>query len=145
MHAKVAEALRSLARQGKIPIDYVFKGMNPLTEHFGALQAEVCIGEDATTFLNARLLEKFQDADIVLVAGEAFSHCVRATLQQMVDNIGKEHIRKLVMLTDCMSCIPAARDGSGNVVADFPGMTAAWLKEMEALGVSVSDSVSFWK
>jgi len=55
-------------------VDYVTKGTNVFTEHFGALQAEVIDPDDPTTQLNIDLLRALQDADIIGVAGEASSH-----------------------------------------------------------------------
>ena len=127
-------------------IKYVYKGSNPLTEHYGALIAEVPLVDDPGTWLNHDFLNWLREADEILVAGEAFSHCVMATVSQMIQFIGREHVKKIRLLTDCMSCIPAIRNSqTGAMIADFPGITKAWVKKIQRQGVIVTDSVSYWK
>lgn len=121
-------------------VDYVTKGSNPWTEHYGAMMAEVPDPEDPSTALNADFLKMLSEADIVVVAGEALSHCVKATVSQIADNIGDEHIKKFYILTDCTSPVPALPGGP-----DFPAIADAWLKEMEKRGVNLVTSVDFLK
>jgi len=122
-------------------IDFVTKGTNVLTEHYGALLAEVPIAADPSTQLNGRFLAMLQEADMIVVAGEASSHCVKATIEQVADHIGAEHIKKFVLLTDCMSPVPAITGADGSVIVDFPGMADAFLRDMEAKGMKLSTSV----
>lgn len=124
-------------------VDYVTKGSNPLTEHYGALLAEVPIANDPSTQLNGRFLAMLQDADIIVVAGEASSHCVKATIEQVADNIGDEHVQKFHLLTDCMSPVPAVTAPDGSVIVDFPGMANAFLANMQNLGMTLSTSDRF--
>jgi nicotinamidase-related amidase len=124
-------------------VDFVTKGTNVLTEHYGALMAEVPIAKDPSTQLNGRFLTMLQEADVIAVAGEASSHCVKATIEQVADNIGEEHVKKFKLLTDCMSPVSAITDGAGNVLVDFPAMADAFLKKMSARGMELSTSVQF--
>lgn len=124
-------------------IDYVTKGTNVLTEHYGALMAEVAIPEDPTTQLNARFLQMLQEADVVVVAGQASSHCVKATIEQVADNIGEEHIKKFQLLTDCMSPVPAITAPDGTMIVDFPAIADGFLKDMEARGMKLTTSDKF--
>ena len=124
-------------------VEFLTKGTNVLTEHYGALMAEVPISKDPTTQLNGRFLNTMTEADLILVPGEASTHCVKATIEQVADNIGEEHIKKFVLLTDCMSPVPAITDPDGNVVVDFPAMADAFLKDMEARGMQLTTSVDF--
>jgi hypothetical protein len=117
----------------------VVKGSDYRVEHFGALEAEMPMSDNPETQLNIGFLSTLQSADIVLIAGEALSHCVRATVQQIVDNIGPEHLQKLHLLKDCSTSIPAIPN-----VVDFPALTAAWLKQMTKRGLTLTDTVSFW-
>ncbi len=126
-------------------IDYVAKGTNVFTEHYGALMAEVPDANDPSSQLNGRFLKMLQDADIIVVAGEASSHCVKATVEQVADNIGNEHVKKFHLLTDCMSPVGAVTDGAGNVLVDFPAMADQFLKDMEARGMTLTNSVDFLK
>jgi len=124
-------------------IDYVTKGTNVLTEHYGALLAEVPIAEDPSTQLNGRFLQMLQEADVIVVAGEASSHCVKATVEQVADNIGEEHIKKFKLLTDCMSPVSPILAPDGAVIVDFPAMADAFLKDMESRGMTLTNSVDF--
>jgi nicotinamidase/pyrazinamidase len=124
-------------------IDYVAKGTNVFTEHYGALMAEVPDPNDPSSQLNGRFLQVLQDADIIVVAGEASSHCVKATVEQVADNIGDEHVKKFHLLTDCMSPVGAVTDGNGNVLVDFPAIADQFLKDMEARGMTLTNSTDF--
>ncbi len=119
-------------------IDYVVKGTNTFTEHYGALMAEVPDPEDPSTSLNSTLLTMLAEADIVAIAGEALSHCVKSTVTQIADNIGSEQIKKFSILTDCSSPVPKIGDGP-----DFPAIGRAWLSEMEARGVTITTAKEF--
>jgi len=97
---EIMEPVKIWARKGRY-FDIVIKGTNPLTEHFGALMANVPIGGSPETQLNTELVRKLQLFDTILIAGEAKSHCVATTVKQMlnIDGIAQ----KLVILEDCMS------------------------------------------
>jgi nicotinamidase/pyrazinamidase len=119
-------------------IDFVTKGVNTFTEHYGALMAEVPDPTDPSTQLNGQFLQVLQEADIVGIAGEASSHCVATTIQQIVDNIGDEHLKKLHILTDCMSPVPQTPGAP-----DFPAIAQKFLKDMEARGLVLTTSDAF--
>lgn len=119
-------------------INWVTKGTNPWTEHYGGLQAEVPMPSDPSTGLNTALLDALQDADIIVFAGEASSHCVKSTVQQVVDNVDPKLLVKMHLLTDCMSPIPAVPGGP-----DFPAITTAWMKDMAARGMVLTTSTRF--
>ncbi|HSC78943.1 MAG TPA: cysteine hydrolase, partial [Chitinolyticbacter sp.] len=57
----------------------VVKGTNPWTEHYSAIEAEVPLADDDSTQVNAALVAALNDAEHIIVAGEAGSHCVKAT------------------------------------------------------------------
>lgn len=120
-------------------INFVTKGVNPFCEHFGVVEAEVPVASDPTTGLNSRFLQALKQSDIVLVAGQALSHCVRASVDQIADNIGDDQISKFHILTDCSSSVGAVPGGP-----DFPAMTQEWLKTMEARGMKLTTSDTFF-
>jgi len=138
VHQGLNEALQKWSEENFAMVDYVTKGSNPWTEHYGAMQAEVPDPADPGTALNANFLQMLSEADIVLVAGEALSHCIKATVDQIADNIGSEHIKKFFILTDCCSSIPAVPGGP-----DFPKISQQWLKEMEKRGMTLVKSTDF--
>ena len=85
----------------------VTKGDNPWTEHYSALQAEVPDADDAATWLNRSLLARLDAFDTIWIAGEASSHCVKATVEHLADQLPSllpsGRLGKLVLLTDGMS------------------------------------------
>ena len=85
----------------------VTKGDNPWTEHYSALQAEVPDADDAATWLNRSLLARLDAFDTIWIAGEASSHCVKATVEHLADHLPSllpsGYLSKLVLLTDGMS------------------------------------------
>lgn len=119
-------------------VDYVTKGSNPWTEHFSAVQAEVPDPEDPSTQLNTRLIETVQEADIILVAGEARSHCVANTIRDMAANFDAATVAKMVLLTDAMTDVG---DPPGTTL--FSDMGKAFIRDLMALGAKTSTTVDF--
>lgn len=138
VHAELMAALQEWEHKEFASVDYVVKGTNIFTEHYGALMAEVPDPDDPSTGLNTTLLQVLAEADIVAIAGEALSHCVKSTVTQIADNIGPEHAKKFHILVDCSS--PVQKVGNG---PDFPAIAAAWLKDMEARGMTLTTSDKF--
>ena len=97
---EIMEPVKAWARRGNF-IDVVIKGTNPLTEHFGALMANVPIDDSPETQLNTELVNKLTRFEKILVAGEAKSHCVATTVKQMLNIDGLA--QKLIIFEDCMS------------------------------------------
>jgi len=108
-------------------VSMVTKGMNPWTEHFSAIQAEVPDPLDASTQLNRSLLDSLLEADQVFIAGEAGSHCVKSTTEHIADNFGPEHQSRLVLIEDCMS-----------PVSGFEAQQTGFLEAMRAKGLRVA-------
>lgn len=105
----------------------VSKGENPWTEHYSAIKAEVPDPEDTSTQLNSKLIAQLQMADRVFIAGEAGSHCVKATTEHIVENFAPENLRKLVLIEDCISA-----------VTGFEAQYAAFLSAMRSRGVRIA-------
>jgi nicotinamidase-related amidase len=111
----------------------VFKGTNPWTEHYSAIQAEVPDADDTDTALNTRLLTQLGSADLLLIGGEASSHCVRATTEHIVQHLPLLQpgwtAERVVLLTDCMS-----------PVGGFEAEHTAFLNAMRAQGAQLVNS-----
>lgn len=105
IYEPVIASLNIWARENKQLINYVTKGSNPFTEHYSAVKAEVQKADDKTTQINWPLINVIKEADLILLAGEALSHCVASTVTDIADNFGEENISKLVLLTDCASSV----------------------------------------
>jgi len=119
-------------------VDVVTKGSNVWREHFGGLMAEVIDPNDPSTQLYTPLITTLQDVDMIGIFGWASSHCVKRTVEQLADNIGDEHVKKMVLITDCMSPVPAIPN-----VVDFPAIAAQFLKDMQARGMKLMTSDEF--
>lgn len=119
-------------RRGK-NLDYFFKGENPWTEHYSAAMAEVPLDDDPATQLNQALVRWTNAADWLFVAGEASSHCVRATVEHLLDQLAPatpDHFARIVLLTDCMS-----------PVSGFEAQAREFLAAAERRGVQLRTSV----
>lgn len=133
------DALNKWCGKKKANIDYVVKGVNPWTEHYGALHAEVPLPSDPSTELQLNgLLFTASKADKIAIAGEALSHCLRATFDQFVRKIDPALIRKFYLLTDCTSSIGAIPNGP-----DFPAISKEWLGYVQSLGMTLTTSTEF--
>lgn len=119
VHADVLAACGAWQAQRQRAVHPVFKGTNPWTEHYSAIEAEVPDADDPATLLNTRLLHALGTADRLVIAGEAGSHCVRATTEHIVQHLPRLQpgwrADRLVLLTDCMA--PVA--GFGAQQQDF--------------------------
>lgn len=119
-------------------VDFVLKGMNPWTEHFSAVRAEVPDPTDATTDVNAALVADLEAADTVLVAGEALSHCLLSTVEDLARSFADPaSTRKLVLLTDATS--PVGDIGGATLFAD---RSRAFVANMQARGMQVATTVT---
>jgi nicotinamidase-related amidase len=116
--APVRDALTAWERTHRQPIDFVLKGMNPWTEHYSALRADVPDPDDTTTALNTRLIDALRGADTITVAGEAGSHCVAHTLRDLVA-VAPELAERLVLLTDAVSPVAGFEALQDTLIADL--------------------------
>ena len=83
----------------------LLKGSNFLTEHYSGLIADVPCDNDPSTKLNTGLLDILSDADEIVLAGEALSHCLANTVQDIAKEFGDDNIKKFTLLTDCSSSV----------------------------------------
>lgn len=110
-------------------VNVVSKGSNPWTEHYSAIRAEVPDAADDSTQLNRAFLDLLAQADRVYIAGEAGSHCVKATTEHIADNLPAGSLSKLVLVTDCMS-----------PVAGFDAQYRDFVRDMAARGLQIANS-----
>jgi len=129
VHAALRQAYNEWEEARIGIVDKVVKGSNPWTEHYSAIKAEVPDHEDEGTQLNTRFMARLRAADIVLIAGEAGSHCVKATTEHIVENLDRGELAKLVLLTDCMS-----------PVTGFESHYEAFVANMRERGVRIAES-----
>ncbi|WP_374347243.1 hypothetical protein [Chitinimonas sp.] len=132
VHGELAQALDGWARERLGSVNYVNKGENPSTEHYSAIQAEVPTPDDPATSANLALLAKLAEADTIVIAGEALSHCVASTVRDLVEALGPGSAAKLVLLRDCCSPVPG-----------FEALGKAFLDELVAQGMRLATSEDF--
>lgn len=89
--------------------DFQLKGSNPLTENYSAVRPEVLDGPGGASIgvaTNTALLEKLLQFDAVIIAGQAKSHCVAWTVEDLLAEIQSRDASlagKVYLLEDCTS------------------------------------------
>ncbi|MCB9523408.1 MAG: hypothetical protein H6702_08495 [Myxococcales bacterium] len=127
------DALRGWEEKRFAVVDYVTKGSNLWTEHFSAVQAEVPDPADPDTQVNTRLIDTLEQADLILLAGEAGSHCLANTVRDIVARFSDpSYVRKMVLLTDATSPVPG-----------FEALQDQFVQDMTALGMRLSTTAEF--
>jgi nicotinamidase-related amidase len=128
-HALVAAIEEALFFHGVVRRDqaeFEMKGRNALTEHYSALGPEVLEDQlgDLLGSRNSRLIARLLTYDAVLVAGQAKSHCVAWTVDDLLRDpavVERGLAGKLYLLEDCTSpvVVPGAVDYSDAADAAF--------------------------
>lgn len=100
----VEEALFFHAVVRRSPTRFELKGREPWTEHYSALGPEVLRGARGEVLgeRNAALVEHLRGFDAVIVAGQAKSHCVAWTIEDLLED-APELGSRLYLLEDCSS------------------------------------------
>ena len=93
----------SIAR--KTQPTWLTKGSIPLTEHYSIIQPEVSVPNHPMGGKNKPFLDTLSQADFVVIAGEAESHCVLETVEDLVEDFSSqpEALQKIYFLRDCTS------------------------------------------
>jgi nicotinamidase-related amidase len=106
--------------------DFHEKGYNPLSEHYSVLGPEVLEGPNGNIIAekSAEFFSKLIDFDAVIIAGQAKSHCVAWTIDDLLSDIilkDRNLVRKIYLLEDCTSpvVIPGAIDYTDQADASF--------------------------
>ena len=105
VHAHVRAAYNRWEERRQRPVLRVLKGSNPWTEHYSAVMAEVPDAGDPGTQLNRDLIARLRPAERLWIAGQASSHCVRATTEHLAEHLGGD-LGRVVLLSDGMSPVP---------------------------------------
>ncbi len=127
------------------------KGGNALTENYSVLQPEVLTRHDGQPLdqKNTTFLQTLLESDAVLIAGQAASHCVKSTIDDLLDEILAKDpslTKKVYVLKDCMSSVTVP-DGAGGFVADFTPEAEASLQRFQDAGmhvVNAADPMDGW-
>lgn len=121
--------------------EFHVKGDDPFTEHYSMLGPEVTDG-DRLRAIDRRLVETLLSFDVVVVAGQAKSHCVAWTIDDLLEH---PELRRLAertyLLEDCTS--PVVVPG----VVDYTDQADAAFARYEAAGMHVvrsTDPIASW-
>ena len=119
VHAGLFAALNQWSRERVRTVHYQIKGLNAGTEHYSAVEAEVPDPTDPHTLPDQAWLARLKTADTIVIAGEALSHCVAGTVRDLANQLGDDHVHKLLLLTDCCSPVTGFEEAGQAFVADL--------------------------
>jgi nicotinamidase-related amidase len=127
------------------------KGGNPLTENYSVLRPEVLSRFDGAALAqrNTQFLHTLLAADAVVIAGQAASHCVKSTIDDLLGEIAAQDpvlAKKVYLVTDCMSAVTVP-DGKGGLAADFTAQADAALQKFADAGMHLvrsTDPIASW-
>jgi nicotinamidase-related amidase len=107
---------------------FELKGQSALTEHYSVFGPEVTEGPNGETLgeRNAVLVRTLAEFDAILVAGQAKSHCVAWSVEDLL-RTAPEIAPKLYLLEDCSSpvVVPGAVDYTDDADAAYARFTDA--------------------
>jgi nicotinamidase-related amidase len=123
--ASVEEAVffHNVARQSQA--DFLVKGSIPRTEHYSVIGPEVTEGPDGEPIgsRNEDLVERLLSFDAVVIAGQAKSHCVAWTIDDLLEGTRADRrlAEKVYLLEDCSSpvVVPGVADYTEDAEAAF--------------------------
>jgi nicotinamidase-related amidase len=127
------------------------KGRDALSEFYSVFSTEVHGAHDGGPGgeRNTALLDALLAGDAIIVAGQAASHCVKSSIEDLLDEIRRRDAalaRKVYVLVDCMSSV-AVPDGQGGLVADFTPQAEAALARFAEAGMHLvrsTDPIASW-
>jgi len=89
--------------------DFRIKGRNPSTEHYSVLGPEVTTNAEGREIArkDTELIDKLWSFDAVIIAGQAKSHCVAWTVEDLMRAAKNDErlLRKIYLLEDCTSAV----------------------------------------
>ncbi len=138
--AMMEAALFHAAARGQ-PTHFELKGLAPLTENYSVLSPEVTQveGREVGAF-NEALFSRLMSFDRVYVFGQAKSHCVLSTMEDLLRRIDASDpalAGKLYVLEDAMSPVPAPPLTPLPASLDFPKLAEAAVERWRAAGVHI--------
>lgn len=125
---------------------FQIKGGNPLTENYSVLAPEVLDGPGGVTIdqRSTRFIQVLLDAHVVIIAGQAKSHCVAWTIADLLGEItakDPELTKKVYILEDCTS--PVVIPG----VVDFTDQANEAFQQFAVAGMHIvksTDPIADW-
>jgi nicotinamidase-related amidase len=126
-------AFHAFAR--KTQLNFLQKGQIPSTEMYGILCPEVKIPNHKQGGFNIDFLKMIMKYDKILIAGQAKSHCVLASILQIYDYFknDKDALKKIHILEDCMSSVK-------HPMIDFEKITCTAFDQFRNSGINIIKS-----
>lgn len=126
--------------------NFEIKGNNPLTENYSVLSPEVLttIGGELIAQKNSPLIDKLLKFDAVIISGQAKSHCVAWTIDDLLTEIqvyDPSLAQKVYLLEDCTSAVvvPGVIDYTEQADVAFDRFAAAGMHRVKS-----TDRMSDW-
>ena len=122
--------------------DFQVKGNNPQTENYSILGPEVLYDMNGKQISqrNTRFIEKLLQFDAVVIAGQAKSHCVAWTIDDLLGDIlvrDKRLAKKVYLLEDCTSAVVVPG------VIDYTDQADAAFRRFAEAGMHIVRSTEF--
>jgi nicotinamidase-related amidase len=146
MVSAVEEAVffHTIARNSQA--EFEIKGSNPLTEHYSALGPEVLDDSEGSKIgkKSEKFIQVLQEYDAVIIAGQAKSHCVAWTIDDLLGEILQQDeimVRKIFLLEDCSSpvVVPGVVDYTEEADAAFAKFSQAGMHVVRS-----TDPITEW-
>lgn len=137
--SSVEEALFFYTVARKQQTQYEIKGNNPLTENYSVLRPEVMTDQNGNSIAqeNRALIEQLLNFDQLIIAGQAKSHCVAWTIDDLLTEIQQRNpslANQVYLLEDCTS--PVVVPGG----ADFTELADAAFQRFQDAGMHLVQS-----
>ncbi|WP_427160460.1 isochorismatase [Aliinostoc sp. HNIBRCY26] len=129
-----------IARQSQTQFE--IKGDHPLTENYSVLRPEVLQSFDDSplSHKNTRLIQQLLEFDVVIIGGQAKSHCVAWTIDDLlteIQQINANLAQKIYLLEDCTSpvVVPGVVDYTEQADAAFAKFAAAGMHIINSMDI----------
>ncbi|MHB1688036.1 MAG: cysteine hydrolase family protein [Ignavibacteriaceae bacterium] len=126
---------------------FQIKGNNPFTEHYSVFGPEVREGINGNKIAdkNTSLIERLLGYDVIIIAGQAKSHCVAWTIDDLLNDflLREKHLTgKVYLLEDCTSpvVVPGAIDYTDDANRSFQKFADAGMHIVKS-----TDPIKSWE
>jgi nicotinamidase-related amidase len=144
--SSVEEAIffHTIARHSQA--DFIIKGDNSITEHYSAVGPEVLTNPEGERIgqKDQRIINKVIEFDMLIIAGQAKSHCVAWTVEDLrlhFQESDPSQLKKIYLLEDCSSpvVVPDVVDYTDQADAAYQRFSSAGMNV-----VSSSEPITTW-
>ncbi|HEY6555181.1 MAG TPA: isochorismatase [Vicinamibacteria bacterium] len=122
------------------PARFVTKGQHPLTENYSVLEPEVDVDPRGHPLVgrDEALVDRLLGFDLLVVAGQAKSHCVAWTVADLLTEIERREpglASRIRLLDDCSSavCVPGVVDYTDSADAAYRRFAAAGMQVVRSV------------